>query len=465
MNTVIQTQTNKRIAYSALLMLLLSVSAISYYRYLSRYEEGILPPLEKGTPFISKSFDAEKGVVFHQPTGTHIVIPSNALVDENGEKVKGKVTLKFREFQNAREIFLSGIPMQFGEDRSDYFSSAGMMELRVTQNDKPLKLTKDKSVAVELASAINPTSNYKLFKLEEDKNWDNGTTFETLKNTRRDEAMANLPARPSRPIDPLADSTDFIFELISDYKRMPHLSIWKNVKWKFRKSNDELAPQQALRIGWDKIKIEPLNDGENSFKLDFSMSQADYSGKIVTVTYSMIASPELTGRELAKATKKFEKEMENYAIEFAKIDEEENRLLLESGILNSFKLNDFGIFNIDCIKSASILAKVNLQFDFEKGLNPKINKVMLYLILDEERSVFKFNAFDWDEIPLTDSKCTLVAVLPNGKVAYVSQEDFQKTIDFAKLTNGQTFFFKTLKREYEDIAGIFKTPSDESRLN
>ena len=465
MNTVIQTQTNKRIAYSALLMLLLSVSAISYYRYLSRYQEGILPPLEKGMPFIYKSFDAEKGVVFHQPTGSHIVIPANSLEDENGKKVKGKVTLKFREFQNAREIFLSGIPMQFGEDRSDYFSSAGMMELRVTKNNKPLKLSEDKSVAVELASAINPTSNYKLFKLEEDKNWDNGTTFETVKNTRRDDALAALPARPSRPIDPLADSTDFIFELISDYKRMPHLKIWKNSKWKFRKSNDELAPQEALRIGWDQIKIEPLNDGENSFKLDFSMSQKDYNSKIITVTYSMIASPELTGKELAKATKKFEKEMENYAAEFAKIDEEEDRLLLEYGILNSFKLNDFGIFNIDCIKSASILAKVNLQFDFEKGLNPEINKVMLYLILDEERSVFKFNAFDWDDIPLTDFKCALVAVLPNGKVAYVSQEDFQKTIDFAKLTNGQSFYFKTVKKEYEDMAGIFKTPSDESRLN
>ena len=465
MKTLIQTQSNKRIAYSALLMLILSVSAITYYRYLSIYEEGILPPLEKSTPFIYKSFDAEKGAVFHQPTGTHIVIPANALVDENGGKVKGKVTLKFREFQNAREIFLSGIPMQFGEDRSDYFSSAGMMELRVSQNNKPLKLTSDKSVAVELASAINPTNDYKLFKLEDDKNWNNGTTFETVKNTRRDNALAALPARPSRPIDPLADTTDFIFELISDYKRMPHLNIWKNIKWKFRSSKDELEPQQALRIGWDKIKIEPLNDGENSFKLDFSMSKADYNGKIITVTYSMIASPELTGKELARATKKFEKEMENYTVEFAKIDEEEDRLLLESSILNSFKINDFGIFNIDCIKDTTILAKVNLQFDFEKELNPKINKVILYLILDKERSVFKFNAFDWDEIPIIDTKCALVAVLPNGKVAYVSMEDFRKTIDFAKLTNGQSFYFKTVKKEYEDMASIFKTPSDESRLN
>ena len=92
--------------------------------------------------------------------------------------------------------------------------------------------------------------------MEDNKNWNNGTTFETVKNTRRDNALAALPVRPSRPIDPLADTTDFIFELISDYKRMPHLNIWKNIKWKFRSSKDELEPQQALRIGWDKIKID-----------------------------------------------------------------------------------------------------------------------------------------------------------------------------------------------------------------
>ena len=465
MKTFVQTQSTKRIISAAILSVSITVLALSYYRYLSRYREGILPPLEKSSPYIYKSFQAEKGVIFHQPTGTHIVIPANALEDENGKKVKGKVTLKFREFQNAREIFLSGIPMQFGEDRSDYFSSAGMMELRVSQNNKPLKLSNNQSVAVELASAIETTENYKLFKLEEDKNWDNGTTFKTVKNTRRNDALAALPDRPARPIDPSADSAGFIFELISDFKRMPHLRIWENIKWKFRSSTDKMPPEEALRIGWDKISIDPLEDNENLFKLSFSVSKQDYSGKIISFTYAMIASPELTGKELAKATKKFKKELADYTIEFAKIDEEEDRLMLEAAVLNSFKINDFGIFNIDCIKSSAALAKVNFQFDFEKDVNPKINKVMLYLILDKERSVIKFNGFDWDEIPLPDTKCALVAVLPNGKVAFVSKEEFQKTIDFNKLTNGQRFFFKTAKKEFEDMASIFQTPSNESRLN
>ena len=466
METLIQQKGNKRMLYSIALLTLLTISGISYYYYLSRYEDGIIPPLGKSTPFVYKTFDAEKGVEFHQPTGTHIVIPANALVDEEGKKVTGKVTMKFREFQNAREIFLSGIPMQLKEDRSDYFSSAGMMELRVFKNNKALQLAKNKEVAVELASAIQPTADYKLYELENDVAWDNGTTFETTKNTRRDEALAALPALPAAPINPQIDSSKFIFELISDYGKMPHLKSWKNIKWRFIESDDELKPQEALRISWDKIAIEPLNEEENTFNLKFSVKMMTYNSKMITKTYSMVASPELTGKKLEVAMKKYQENLDAYKIEFAKIEEEEERLMLESGILNVFIVSNFGIFNIDCLKTDNILATVDMNFDFEEEVSPKLNKVMLYLVLHKERSVVKFNAFDWDNIPIAKSDCSLVAMLPNGKVAYVSKENFQKTIDkFNKLITGMVINFKTERKEYDEIADLFKTPSDESRLN
>ena len=465
MKTSMQKQTKKRIVFSSLLVVVLSTVAVSYYNYLSRYDEGIIPPLQKSTPFISQSFDAENGIVFHQPTGTHIVIPKNALVDENGKKVTGKVTLKFREFQNAREIFLSGIPMQVGEDRTGYFSSGGMMELRVFQNKKPLKLRKDKSVHVELASAITPTKEYKLYQLKNNVTWDKGIEFKTTKNDRRDSALLALPARPNRPVDPLSDTAKFVFELISDLNRMPHLKIWENVKWKFVKSKDELLPQEALRISWDKITIEPLNDENNNFKLSFTASLFDYTHKIIKHSYTMIASPVLTAKELAKARKRYEKDLADYKIEFAEIDKEEDRLILEAGVLNIFQMNEFGIFNIDCLTNTSILAKVDLQFDFEKDLNPELNKVMLYVVLEKKRSVIKFNAFDWDEIPLTDSPCELIAVLPNGKVAYVSKEEFSKIINPSELKRGNSFFFKTIKKDFDDMASILSTPANKSRFN
>ena len=464
MKTKIQSQTKKRIVLTSLVVSI-SLLTFSYYIYLSQYQEGILPPLSKSTSIVYKSFDASKGVVFHQPTGTHIVIPGDALVDENGKKIKGKVTLKFREFQNAREIFLSGIPMQFGDDRTDYFSSGGMMELRVFQNKKPVKLMKGKKVEVELASAITPTAEYKLFKLNNDESWDTGAAFATTKNVRRDSALAALPDLPALPVNPLTDTAKFVFELVSDLKRMPHLKIWENVKWKFINSDDELLPQEALRISWDKITIDRLTDNNNSFKLTFSLSVPNNLRQAINSSYTMIASPVLKGKELAKAIGRYNEDLAAYKIEFAEIDKEEDRLLLEAGVLNIFQMNEFGICNIDCFASTSILAKVDLQFDFEKDLNPELNKVMLYVVLEKKRSVIRFNAFDWDEIPLTDSPCELIAVLPNGKVAYVSKEEFSKTITTSGLKRGNSFFFKTNKKDFDEMASILTTPVDQSRFN
>ena len=320
METLIQQKGNKRMRYSIAFLTLITISGISYYYYLSRYIDGIIPPFGKSTPFICETFEAEKGIEFHQPTGTHIVIPANALVDENGNTVTGKVTLKFREFQNAREIFLSGIPMQLKEDRSNYFSSAGMMELRVFKEDKPLQIAKDKKVEVELASAIQPTDDYKLYQFKNDVEWDNGTTFETKKNTRRDEALAALPDRPAAPTNPQIDTSKFIFELISDYSKMPQLKTWKNIKWRFIRSEDQLEPQEALRISWDKISIEPLENEENTFTLKFSVKMMGPKSEIVS---------NITVDDVETETEEDEKEeekVEEEKVEEEKVEEDEEEL-------------------------------------------------------------------------------------------------------------------------------------------
>lgn len=466
MTTIKKKRIGNAVFYSSAILATLCLLGYMYYLSLSRYQLGIIPPLEKSTPFISATFKAEKGTVFHQSTGTNIIIPANALVDENGKKVKGMVTLKFREFQNAREIFQSGIPMQLNDDRSAYFSSAGMMELNVYQKGKELELSKNESVKVELASAIMPDEEYKLYFLTDDLTWDNGAAFETVKNERRDSALAALPPRPNMPISPIGDTSDFTFEIVSDYKRMPHLKVWKDVKWKLISADGELDPNQALRINWDKISITKKDVSSNAYQLDFSILQTDYAGKLIKNSFSMVASPQLSEKELARAQAKFNKDLAAYKTEFAAIEKEEERLMLEAGILNKFELNQFGVCNIDKLKDSTIVAQVSLSFDFEKELIPEINKVMLYLVLENERSVVKFNAFDWDDIPILDLECSLVAVLPNGKIAYVSKEQFKAVINKNTLSPilENKFYFKTEKFDYDDFNELITPDKNQPRF-
>ena len=456
MTTLTKKRTGKAIFYASISVSSLLILGYIYYLELSAYRTGVKPPLGKSSPFVEKIFSAEKGLVFHQATGTRLVIPPDALIDENGNKVRGKVTLKFREYQNAYEIFQSGIPMLFGEDRTDYFSSLGMFELRAFQNGKEVELKKDAAVQVELAAAIAPDADFKLYFLSDDLNWDNGKSFEVVENNRRDVALEALPEIGIKPTNPNQDTAGFNFEIVSDYAKMPHLKIWENIRWTVKKADAKIPVEQAIRLNWDKISISKAQNQSNLFQLDFESMQTDYSGKQVQLSYSILATPQLTGNELVIATRKYAEDLVAYNRAFGEIVREEERLKLESGVLSKFQINAFGIYNIDKLKDTEILAQVEMQFDFEKELIPELNKVMLYVIMEKERTVLNFNAFDWDKIPLLDAECALVAVLPSGKVAYVSKENFKAVLEVNPLSSirENKLYFKTEKLDYDEVEDL-----------
>ena len=91
-------------------------------------------PIENGLPYETVRFNVKDGLVFHRSNGTHIEIPANSIVNKKGEQINGEVEFRFREMQSAKEIFLSGIPMQMKSDRTTHLQSMGMVEMRVFQD-------------------------------------------------------------------------------------------------------------------------------------------------------------------------------------------------------------------------------------------------------------------------------------------------------------------------------------------
>ena len=96
---------------------------------------GIHEPLDKKIAFTQYDFDVLNGIEFHQPTGTHVVIPKSAIVDAKGKLISGKVKVKFREIHDAKSIFLSGIPMETDANKGLFLESNGMVEIRVFQGE------------------------------------------------------------------------------------------------------------------------------------------------------------------------------------------------------------------------------------------------------------------------------------------------------------------------------------------
>jgi len=458
-------KTKKRLITGGITLGLFGLVGIGIYMYLTHYTPGIIQPLGEQIPFKTVQFDAEEGIEFHQNTGTHILVPGNILVDAKGRKVRGKVTLKFREYHTANEIFLSGIPMQFGNDREAYFNSGGMMEIQVNKNGKPLNIEKNKKIDVELASAITPDADYRLFFLTDDITWDNGRNFETVNNDRRDDALAAMPAIPNEPIDPSPEDDAFIFEIASNNDAAPQLRVWNNVAWQLNRVEGDLSAEEALRVIWDQASIVKSTSGNNEYEISYKFSQADYQGKITRLQGKLFATPALEGEELAIAEAQYAEDLEKYAVTAARLNAEKERLEMEAGILNKFTISQFGIYNIDKIEKLDMLAVIDVAFDFEKELNPLINQVMLYVILEDENGVIKFNSADWDKIPALTSRCSFAAVLPNGTVAYVSAQHYAKKINgtTVKKEFQNTIYFVTERISYEDFVQKILPKTDETK--
>lgn len=116
--------------------------------------------------------NADKGGEVSHPSGTKIRIPANAFADENGKAVDGNVELKYREFRDPVDFFVSGIPMTYDSAGTTWqFESAGMMEILAYKNGKELNVSDGKTIEVEMPSKYDG-SQYNLYQLDTAaRNW------------------------------------------------------------------------------------------------------------------------------------------------------------------------------------------------------------------------------------------------------------------------------------------------------
>jgi len=128
----------------------------------------VQPPLPGvDVPYDDYQVDATKGGVIEHPTGSQLTIPEHCFVDEDGNPVEGKVDIAYREFHDIAAVFVSGIPMQYDSAGYPYqFETAGMMDIRGSQEGKPVYIAPGKGIDVELYSD-NEDPKFNLYQLDE----------------------------------------------------------------------------------------------------------------------------------------------------------------------------------------------------------------------------------------------------------------------------------------------------------
>ena len=220
---------------------------------------------------VNYAVDVEKGGSYKYKTGTKIIVPKDAFVDEKGEVVKGKVDLSYREFRNPLDFFASGIPMTFNQNGQDFtFESAGMFEINASYKGKSVKINPGKEIEVKVTSN-NQNKNFNRYALDTvNRKWvelgkakvtssqgenqaENGQIEKrTQQKTLAIKTTKSL-VKPIKPVlvDESKDSTLVINITQGDF---PEMDAYKNVEFLVEKSLG-LSVGDGAKVKWEDVKI------------------------------------------------------------------------------------------------------------------------------------------------------------------------------------------------------------------
>lgn len=274
---------------------------------ISGKEACIQPPFPGNElPYSTYRISARQGGVIHYPSGSTITIPANAFANPNGGTLNDSVEIRYREFHNPLEIFLSGIPMGYdsaGLHRT--LESAGMIEIRAYDQRQELSLRKQSSIDIKMATA-NTEERFNLYELDTvNHNWiykgkDKIVSPEEQKPQQKNNLNSQqvktsaTTANPAEEIKPeLSNPDKYTFNIDYNNQDFPELAAYKNVL--FEVTDNSFKPSY-YKINWSKISLVGSNEpGTYIIKL-----------KKADTTISVMAKPVFEKDDYDQALAKFE---------------------------------------------------------------------------------------------------------------------------------------------------------------
>lgn len=218
----------------------------------------VAAPIESAKPqFASHKINANKGGVYEYRSGSRLVIPAAAFVNDRGELVEGEVEIKYREYHDYIDFYLSGIPMTYDSAGTTYnLESAGMMEIYAEKDGQKVKFAPGKSIDVELHSAINAPAHlnvppgYNIYKLDSEKrNW----IYQELDNMEF----------VKEEVDLKLDKNDPLYEVKKAYAgKLEAITI--------NEANELAKVDATLPKPSEPLKPKKASRSDNVFALDFS---------------------------------------------------------------------------------------------------------------------------------------------------------------------------------------------------
>ena len=412
-----------KIAGALLILLSLFFVWMKLSKAKTQYEQNIHPPIKsQDIAFEDYRFHNDSIVKIERTTGTLISISPNTFVHKNGSEVRDIVLLKVREFHNTEDIFRSGIPMSIDKKRKQFLQSAGMIELRAFSGGQELEIRKGKTIGIELAS-FKKGDNYQLYHFDENNNWNINGTFTAGANTRKINRLKELG------ITDTTTKSDIVFDLVTNTSEAPYLRAFKDLRWKVLAEDIDDGIEEAMRIHWDEVKVGKLNQKTGKHTLSFYTIQNFEDDGPVELSFDILAIPVHARNLQAINEKQWNNRVKEFENIMLKLEDEKIRLAQQADLMNSFKIDKMGIWNIDRIMKMKDVEWKEVEIKFSENIDRDINKLSLYVLYVDDNSLIEYLPGDWQKIGFKKGiNMKLKLVMPSGNVKEIGAEEIEEQL-------------------------------------
>ncbi|MEX1190344.1 MAG: hypothetical protein WEA99_00130 [Brumimicrobium sp.] len=456
---------------------------------------------ENDIEFETFSVIPSQGLKIVLDDGTKINVPKGAFVTKTDEPIEISVRL----FKTKTDAFLAGVPMDY-EDKA--FESAGMIELRGTQNGKTVEIKPEKSIQVSLALYKDPTT-FNFYKLDDktgrwsnyEANFDGDFNQENVEakissleqkimqtNTQIKELKVEKTAikSPVKNDYHLPSLSNRVFSLHYDSYEFPELKELGSVN--FEALPNQSNYQKVVQNVWSKFELESIN--ENDYRVIFSNRRGD---KETLIVRPVLKEGEADfDKSLAKYNKEVEAstvEKENLQIEIEKLEAKNQERISRIDNLKSliaekhkvqnnnsvkkekaqvdihneiveasanFKTNSWGVFNAD--KPVKYPSAVDSKVNFILAGNSfQASEIYVFDLKKDVRYNYGKGRHNLEELGMNNSETVFIVIDSDNRMGYFKANDKS---DFIKQNNREL----TIIKPSQINVNYFKALLDENRV-
>ena len=255
----------------------------------------------------------DKSSTIYVEGGAIITIPASAFLTESSEDI----VIKARVFRDKSEAYVAGVPMDYGMNEA--FESAGMIEIRGSQNGKEVELNADQEIEVTLGLHKSPddfgfyaledqTGEWSVYSAEmksisHEKPATNDLVqviqselnkgIERLESIEKEISTLTSPEKAEYHI---AENKQQVFELKFNKHEFPELRSFEQLQFEAKCS--ALKYSEVLVKTWTDVDLQQGENGEYQAKF------SNRKGAKITVD----VVPVVSGKQAEEAFRKYSSE-------------------------------------------------------------------------------------------------------------------------------------------------------------